>query len=144
MPTANETELLGLLGDLLVSEQRPLSFAEIVAAHPLGERSVRTLLANLTRPSYFDARPLISGGTHTDGSLYGASRGLDRNAWVEKTAEGSYRLSEWGWYAYFRYRAAVESGHFGTSHETLQAQAREQVLTFGGTPTFISTPEDEN
>ena len=144
--TNAETELLGILGQLLLREQRPLTFAEIVAAHPLSERSVRTVLANLTRTTYYDARPTLSGGVYSDGSLYMSSQGIDRHPWVDKLDDGSYRLSEWGWYQYFREEAATRLHHYGTPTEQLMTLTRAQVLALGGTPTAVSAtrPEEES
>jgi hypothetical protein len=143
--TTAEREMLAIVGDLLVERGHPLTLAEIACMAEGSVRSTAAILSNLTRASYYDARPTFSDGVHSDGALYGPTQGIDRQPWVEKApiAPDRYQLTEEGWYRYFRDLAARQSGHFGTSHETLQDRAREQFVRFGGTPSFITTPHED-
>ena len=123
--TNAETAISDALGLLLRKRSEPATVGEIAVRRGGSLRSARTVLGNLSRERYADARPLLSGGTHSDGSLYGPSLRVERTAWTERSEDGRWRLTEDGWFWFLRRDFAKQTGHFGTPNEEICALAAE-------------------
>jgi hypothetical protein len=138
--TDAEIAVTDALGELLRTRKQPATVGEIAVRRGGSVQSARTVLTNLSRERYGDARPLLSGGTYSDGSLYGPSRRVERSVWTEQAEGGRWLLTEDGWFWFLRRDFARASGHFGTPSEEIRALAREYYRLLAGQPSGLNTP----